>query len=73
LSKRSGQASILHHKKPTSSVDAEIIGGSTLSSQAMLKQEVSTASSKGTALKKGMLLCPNITASICEFTSHCLF
>jgi hypothetical protein len=73
LSKRSGQASTLHHKKPTSSVDAEIIGGSTLSSQAMLKQEVSTASSKGTALKKGMLLCPNISASICEFTSHCLF
>ncbi|XP_039685765.1 uncharacterized protein [Medicago truncatula] len=53
LAKRSGQASTLHHKKPTSSVDAEIIGGSTLSSQAMLKQEVSTASSKGTALKKG--------------------
>ncbi|XP_073223746.1 uncharacterized protein [Cicer arietinum] len=51
--KRCTQASTLHHKKPTSSVDAEIIGGSTLSSQAMLKQEVSTASSKGTALKKG--------------------
>ncbi|KAK2403640.1 AAA-type ATPase family protein [Trifolium repens] len=53
LSKRSSQTSILHHKKPTSSVDAEIVGGSTLSSQAMLKQEVSTASSKATALKKG--------------------
>ncbi|CAJ2651891.1 unnamed protein product [Trifolium pratense] len=53
LSKRSGQTSILHHKKPTSSVDAEIVGGSTLSSQAMLKQEVSTASSKAAALKKG--------------------
>ncbi|XP_045799580.1 uncharacterized protein LOC123893817 isoform X2 [Trifolium pratense] len=53
LSKRSGQTSIFHHKKPTSSVDAEIVGGSTLSSQAMLKQEVSTASSKAAALKKG--------------------
>jgi hypothetical protein len=64
LSKRSSQTSILHHKKPTSSVDAEIVGGSTLSSQAMLKQEVSTASSKATALKKGTLLHPNRTASI---------
>ncbi|CAL5208915.1 unnamed protein product [Lathyrus oleraceus] len=53
LSKRSSQAPTLHHRKPTSSVDAEIIGGSTLSSQAMLKHEVSTASSKGIALKKG--------------------
>ncbi|KAK2369194.1 AAA-type ATPase family protein [Trifolium repens] len=53
LSKRSSQTSILHHRKPTSSVDAKIVGGSTLSSQAMLKQEVSTASSKATTLKKG--------------------
>ncbi|KAJ1435686.1 SMAD/FHA domain superfamily [Sesbania bispinosa] len=53
LGKRSAQAAPLHHKRPASSVDAEIIGGSTLSSQAMLKQEVSTASSKGTTLKTG--------------------
>ncbi|KAL2323639.1 hypothetical protein Fmac_028018 [Flemingia macrophylla] len=53
FAKRSAQASTLHHKNPASSVDAEIIGGSTLSSQAMLKQEVSTASSKGTTLKEG--------------------
>ncbi|XP_022640595.1 uncharacterized protein LOC106771966 isoform X2 [Vigna radiata var. radiata] len=53
FAKRSSQTATLHHKKPASSVDAEIIGGSTLSSQAMLKQEVSTASSKGTTLKEG--------------------
>nr|KYP74210.1 ATPase family AAA domain-containing protein 1 [Cajanus cajan] len=53
FAKRNAQTATLHHKKPASSVDAEIIGGSTLSSQAMLKQEVSTASSKGTTLKEG--------------------
>ncbi|OIW12711.1 hypothetical protein TanjilG_24644 [Lupinus angustifolius] len=53
FSKRSTQATTLQQKKPASSVDAEIIGGSTLSSQATLKQEVSTASSKGTILKTG--------------------
>ncbi|ESW15837.1 hypothetical protein PHAVU_007G106400 [Phaseolus vulgaris] len=53
FAKRSSQTATLHNKKPASSVDAEIIGGSTLSSQAMLKQEVSTASSKGTTLKEG--------------------
>lgn len=72
FAKRSTQAATLHHKKPASSVDAEIIGGSTLSSQAMLKQEVSTASSKGSTLKKGMLLCPKISAPICKFTSYYL-
>ncbi|KAK7277727.1 hypothetical protein RJT34_22742 [Clitoria ternatea] len=51
--KRSAQTAALQHKKPASSVDAEIVGGSTLSSQATLKQEVSTASSKGTTLKTG--------------------
>ncbi|XP_028771103.1 uncharacterized protein LOC114728373 isoform X2 [Neltuma alba] len=53
FTKRSAQAAPLQHKKPTSSVDAEIVGGSTLSSQAMLKQEVSTASSKGSTIKTG--------------------
>ncbi|KAI4301397.1 hypothetical protein L6164_034680 [Bauhinia variegata] len=53
FAKRSTQATALQNKKPTSSVDADILGGSTLSSQAMLKQEVSTASSKGSALKTG--------------------
>lgn len=55
FTKRSAQA--LQHKKPASSVDAEIVGGSTLTSQAMLKQEVSTASSKGSTIKTGKLLC----------------
>ncbi|KAK4282488.1 hypothetical protein QN277_013858 [Acacia crassicarpa] len=53
FTKRSAQAATLQHKKPTSSVDAEIVGGSTLSSQAMLKQEVSTASSKGSTIRTG--------------------
>ncbi|KAK7344436.1 hypothetical protein VNO77_14034 [Canavalia gladiata] len=53
FAKRSAQTVTLQHKKPASSVDAEIIGGSTLSSQAVLKQEVSTASSKGSTLKTG--------------------
>ncbi|KAH1227256.1 ATPase family AAA domain-containing protein 1 [Glycine max] len=53
FTKRSSQTATLQHKKPASSVDAEIVGGSTISSQAMLKQEVSTASSKGTTLKEG--------------------
>ena len=57
FAKRSTQSAALQHKKPASSVDAEIVGGSTISSQAMLKQEVSTASSKGTTLKTGILFC----------------
>ncbi|XP_039685766.1 uncharacterized protein [Medicago truncatula] len=55
FTKRSTPAATIHiqHKKPASSVDAQIIGGSTSSSQAVLKQEVSTASSKGSAFKTG--------------------
>lgn len=53
--KRSAHVAALQHKKPTSSVDADIIGGSSLSSQILLKQEVSTASSKGPTLKTGVL------------------
>ncbi|XP_062143427.1 uncharacterized protein LOC133851135 [Alnus glutinosa] len=44
---------LLQHKKPASSVEADITGGSTLCSQAMPKQEASTASSKSTTLKEG--------------------
>lgn len=40
-------------KKPASSVEAEITGGSTTSTQAQPKQETSTASSKSYAFKKG--------------------
>ncbi|KAJ0250133.1 hypothetical protein HA466_0143250 [Hirschfeldia incana] len=54
LAKRAVQAAqALQHKKPTSSVDADITGGSTLSSQALPKQEVSTATSKSYTFKAG--------------------
>ncbi|KFK30845.1 hypothetical protein AALP_AA6G033000, partial [Arabis alpina] len=54
LAKRAVQAAqALQHKKPTSSVDADITGGSTLSSQALPKQEVSTATSKSYTFKSG--------------------
>jgi len=56
LAKRAVQAAqVLQHKKPTSSVDADITGGSTLSSQALPKQEVSTATSKSYTFKAGMM------------------
>ncbi|XVE73306.1 hypothetical protein DITRI_Ditri11bG0107000 [Diplodiscus trichospermus] len=51
--KRAAQAAALQQKRPTSSVEADITGGSSLSSQALPKQEVSTASSKNYTFKKG--------------------
>ncbi|KAK6260219.1 ATPase [Theobroma cacao] len=54
--KRAAQASAaaaLQQKRPTSSVEADITGGSSLSSQALPKQEVSTATSKNYTFKKG--------------------
>lgn len=68
ITKRSTQAAAIQHKKPASSVDAQVIGGSTLSSQAIPKQEVSTASSKGSTLKTGMLLFPKKLVPICKST-----
>ncbi|KAL0715127.1 hypothetical protein Bca4012_064449 [Brassica carinata] len=57
LAKRAVQtAQALQHKKPTSSVDADIKGGSMLSSQALPKQEVSTATSKSCTFKAGMIV-----------------
>ncbi|KAJ7977549.1 AAA-type ATPase family protein [Quillaja saponaria] len=53
FAKRTAHAAVLQHKKPASSVEADIIGGSSLSSQAMPKQEASTASSKGSTLRTG--------------------
>ncbi|KAJ9543045.1 hypothetical protein OSB04_022752 [Centaurea solstitialis] len=44
---------VLRPKKPTSSVEADIIGGSTTCSYAQPKQEASTASSKSYTFKKG--------------------
>ncbi|XVF32749.1 hypothetical protein REPUB_Repub17cG0110200 [Reevesia pubescens] len=51
--KRTAQAAALHQKRPTSSVEADITGGSSLTSQALPKQEVSTATSKNYIFKKG--------------------
>ncbi|KAK6154195.1 hypothetical protein DH2020_013834 [Rehmannia glutinosa] len=51
FSKRTAAA--LHLKKPASSVEADITGGSTISSQALPKQEASTATSKTYTFKKG--------------------
>lgn len=51
IAKRNTEVVTLQH------LDAEIIGGPTLSSQGMLKQEASTAPLKGAVLKTGMLLC----------------
>ncbi|KAK8711525.1 hypothetical protein V6N13_146806 [Hibiscus sabdariffa] len=51
--KRAAQAAALQQKRPTSSVEADITGGSSLSSQALPKQEVSTATSKNYTFKKG--------------------
>ena len=75
LAKRAVQAAqALQHKKPTSSVDADITGGSTLSSQALPKQEVSTATSKSYIFKAGMLLnilwCTNLHLLLNLHFSH---
>ncbi|XP_016464729.1 uncharacterized protein LOC107787644 isoform X1 [Nicotiana tabacum] len=54
FAKRAAQAAALHlNKKPASSVEADITGGSTISSHAQPKQEASTASSKNYTFKKG--------------------
>ncbi|KAL8548620.1 hypothetical protein ACS0TY_007781 [Phlomoides rotata] len=46
-------AAAVNLKKPASSVEADITGGSTLSTQAQPKQEASTASSKNYTFKNG--------------------
>uniref|UniRef100_A0A5B7A5E1 AAA+ ATPase domain-containing protein n=1 Tax=Davidia involucrata TaxID=16924 RepID=A0A5B7A5E1_DAVIN len=53
FTKRTTQATALQLKKPSSSVEADIAGGSTISSLAQPKQEASTASSKNYTFKKG--------------------
>ncbi|CAH8305318.1 unnamed protein product [Eruca vesicaria subsp. sativa] len=50
---QAAHAAVLQHKKPTSSVEADITGGSTLSSHAGVRQEVSTATSKSYTFKTG--------------------
>lgn len=51
--KRTGHSFAVHHRKPTSSVEADITGGSIVGSRAQTKQEVSTATSKTYKFKKG--------------------
>nr|GEU87827.1 ATPase, AAA-type, core [Tanacetum cinerariifolium] len=54
FAKRAPQSGVLHSRKPTSSVEADIIGGSTTCSHAhQPKQEASTATSKTYTFKKG--------------------
>ncbi|KAL8232797.1 hypothetical protein R6Q57_002575 [Mikania cordata] len=53
FAKRAPQSGVMHLKKPTSSVEADIIGGSTTGSHVQPKQEASTASSKTYTFKKG--------------------
>ncbi|PSS14671.1 Spastin like [Actinidia chinensis var. chinensis] len=53
FAKRAGQAALIQLRKPASSVEANITGGSTISSQAHPKPESSTASSKSHVFKKG--------------------
>lgn len=50
---RPTQAENVQHKKPASSVEADIIGIPTFGSQAGLKQETSTASSRNHSFKEG--------------------
>lgn len=75
--KRAAQASAaaaLQQKRPTSSVEADITGGSSLSSQALPKQEVSTATSKNYTFKKGIsVLCNNIRELALLFSSAVAF
>ena len=53
---QAAHAAVMQHKKPTSSVEADITGGSTLNSQAVMRQEVSTATSKSYTFKTGMII-----------------
>lgn len=53
FAKRAAQAAVLQHKKPASSVEADITGASTVSSRALPKQETSTATSKNYIFKAG--------------------
>ncbi|KAK9281285.1 hypothetical protein L1049_004182 [Liquidambar formosana] len=53
FAKRATQAVASQQKKPASSVEADITGASAVSSQALPKQEASTASSKNHTFKEG--------------------
>ncbi|CAN7030301.1 unnamed protein product [Brassica rapa subsp. trilocularis] len=49
-------ATVLQHKKPTSSAADDITGGSRLTSQTVLRQEVPTATSKSYTFKTSMVI-----------------
>lgn len=49
-------AALLQHRKPTSSVEADITGGSAVNPQSLPKPEASTASSKNYTFKKGLFV-----------------
>uniref|UniRef100_A0A7N0TSF0 AAA+ ATPase domain-containing protein n=1 Tax=Kalanchoe fedtschenkoi TaxID=63787 RepID=A0A7N0TSF0_KALFE len=53
FAKRASHAALSQPKKPVSSVEADIMGATIISSQALPKQEASTASSKNYRFKKG--------------------
>ncbi|KAL7590367.1 hypothetical protein Lser_V15G37660 [Lactuca serriola] len=53
FTRRVARAGVIHSKKPTSSVEGDIAGGSTTGSLAMPKQEASTATSKSYTFKEG--------------------
>ncbi|KAK8925824.1 Katanin p60 ATPase-containing subunit A1 [Platanthera zijinensis] len=50
---RSALTDTIHHRKPASSVEADIVGTSSLNCQSLPKQESSTASSKSYTFKEG--------------------
>ncbi|KAG2269473.1 hypothetical protein Bca4012_071764 [Brassica carinata] len=53
---RPAHATFLQHKKPTSSAADGITGGSRLTSQTVLRQEVPTATSKSYTFKTSMVI-----------------
>ncbi|CAM8973302.1 unnamed protein product [Rhodiola kirilowii] len=53
FAKRGSHAALSQQKKPASSVEADIMGSTIVGSQALPKQEASTASSKNYRFKKG--------------------
>lgn len=56
FTRRVARAGVIHSKKPTSSVEGDIAGGSTTGSLALPKQEASTATSKSYTFKEGIYI-----------------
>ena len=67
FAKRAQQSGVLHSRKPTSSVEADIVGGSTTCSHAhQPKQEASTATSKTYTFKKGIFYTFKLYTKFCQ-------